>query len=96
MAVLHLFNGECDGHTVMISHADRPDVFYAVPLLDNEIIRNTKGKEAKLAVRDSLAILAYEYRDDGEHRTVDGALEFRYYRCAAKDKISTAEDSSPQ
>jgi hypothetical protein len=78
--------GECDGHTVMISHGDRPEVFYAVPLLDNEKIRATKGKEAKLAVRDRLAILAYEYRDDGEHRTEDGSLEFRYYRCPEKDK----------
>lgn len=89
MAVLHLFGGECDGHIVMISQGDRPDVFFAVPLLDNERIREAKGKEAKLAIRDRLATLAYEYVDDGQqHRTAEGVPEHRYLRCPGKDRVT--------
>jgi len=89
MAVLHLFGGECDGHVIMIGKNDRPEILYAVPLLDNEKIREAKSKEEKLAARDRLATLAYELVDDGERRTVEGALEFRYQRCPEKDKASS-------
>ena len=93
VAVLHLFGGECDGHVVTVSKADRPDVFYAVPLLDNDKIRLAKSKEAKLAVRDRLAVLAYEY-DGEEHKTEDGAAEYRYQRCPARDKAPAEEPPS--
>ena len=86
MAVLHLFGGECDGHLITVTGA-RPATVYAVPLSDTEKVREAKGKEAKIAIHERLATLAYDYVDDGkEYRTQDGTLEFRYYRCPEKDR----------
>ena len=52
-----------------ISDKLRPQVFYAVPNLDEDKIKKTHGHDAKRELRDKLAILAYEF--DEERSTPD-------------------------
>lgn len=65
MAKMQLFGGEKDGMgqdgELSISSKDRPDVFYAVPNLDEDKIKKTRGNDAKREMRDRLAILAYKF-----------------------------------
>jgi len=57
--------GEKDGHgqdgELTVSPEDRPDVFYAVPNLDEDKITKTKGNDAKRELHDKLACLAYQF-----------------------------------
>jgi len=66
MPKMVLFGGEKDGmgqdgELTIDGANDCPNVFYAVPLADEERIRMTKGVEAKRKMRDRLAVLAYEF-----------------------------------
>ena len=68
MAKMILHGGEKDGlgqdGELTISAKDCPRIFYAVPNLDDEKIRQQKGNDAKRELRDKLAILAYEFDKD--------------------------------
>jgi len=72
-AKMVLYGGEKDGYgqdgEVTISAHDCPNIFYAVPNIDDEKIRATHGTDAKRELRDKLAVLAYEF--DGESSTHD-------------------------
>lgn len=82
-AKMILMLGERDGQEIPISPSDRPDVFYAVPNLDEQKITETKGNDNKRALRDKLAVLAYEYDVQTSTSTV-----FRMKRNAALDKVA--------
>lgn len=83
MPKMVLFGGEKDGLEIPIRLAsDRPDIFYAVPNLDDEKIRKTKGTTNKLELRDKLAILAYEFDPEASD---DETLRMK--RTPAKDKV---------
>lgn len=64
MSYMELIGGEKDGYRVKLSSSSRPDVFYAVPSLDEVKIRNTKGNTAKSELRDRLAVLAYKFNGE--------------------------------
>lgn len=86
MPKMILFGGEKDGHgqdgELTVSAKDRPDVFYAVPNLDEEKVTKTKGKDAKLVVRDKLACLAYEFDEESSSKD-----RFVMVRNAKLDKV---------
>lgn len=69
MSKMILFGGEKDGLEVPVLPSKRPDVFYAVPNLDDEKIRKIKGDRAKVELREKLAILAYQYDAEQSTRT---------------------------
>jgi hypothetical protein len=81
-----LYGGEKDGYgqdgELSLSADDCPNVFYAVPNIDEERIRATHGTDAKRELRDKLAVLAYEF--DGEASTSE---MFVMRRNAKLDKI---------
>jgi hypothetical protein len=81
-----LCGGEKDGHgqdgELTISAEDRPDVFYAVPNLDEDRIKKTRGNAAKRDLHDKLACLAYEF--DAEASSDE---RFVMKRNAGLDKI---------
>lgn len=84
MAKMYLYGGEQDGLDIPISESSLPKVFYVVPHEDQVKVEAAKGKQAKLEMRDKLAVLAYEYdeqRSDAEH--------FRMYRNPALDKTAS-------
>jgi hypothetical protein len=56
-----LEGGEKDGLELELSHSDVPQIYYAVPNLDDDKIKNTKGNDTKRELRDKLAVLAYKY-----------------------------------
>jgi hypothetical protein len=68
MAKMVLFGGEKDGYgmdgELIISGNHRPQVFYAVPILDEDKIKKTHGHDAKRELRDKLAVLAYEFDEN--------------------------------
>lgn len=78
-----LTNGEKDGLELPISPSDVPQVFYAVPNIDDEKITKTKGNAAKLELRDKLAVLAY--RLDVTNSTSE---VFRMVRTPSLDKVA--------
>jgi hypothetical protein len=86
MAKMILVGGEKDGQgqdgELTISAKDCPNVFFAVPNLDEEKIVKTKGNQAKIELRDKLACLAYEF--DAEASSKD---RFMMKRNAKLDKV---------
>jgi hypothetical protein len=83
MPKLMLMGGEKDGLEIAIRvAADRPDIFYAVPNVDDEKIRKIKGTTNKLELRDKLAILAYEFDPEASDDET-----FRMKRTPDKDKV---------
>jgi hypothetical protein len=87
MPKMVLVGGEKDGlgqdGELSLSAKDRPNVFYAVPNVDDEKIRNAKGNQYKHELRDKLAVLAYQY--DPYTSTTD---VFYMDRTPALDKVS--------
>jgi hypothetical protein len=63
-----LTGGEKDGlgqnGELLVEETDRPEVFYAVPNLDEDKIKKTRGLNAKHEMRDKLAVLAYKFDPD--------------------------------
>jgi len=74
--------GEKDGLEVPIS-GSRPDVFYAVPNLDDEKIRKIKGDRAKAELREKFAILAYSFRPDDQ----SSRSRIKMYRDPKRDRV---------
>lgn len=82
MAKLQLFGGEKDGWSMPVSVDGRPDVFYAVPNLDEDQIKKLRSANAKEELRDKLSVLAYKF--DPDRST---ASHFRMYRCSELDRV---------
>lgn len=86
MAKMQLFGGEKDGYgqngELNIPAAQRPDIFYVVPNLDDEKIKQIKGNVAKRELRDKLAVLAYKFDPDTSSTT-----HFKMRRCPELDKV---------
>lgn len=86
MPKMVLYGGEKDGLGIngelIVSADSRPDVFHAVPNLDEDRIKKAKGDTAKTELRNRLAVLAYRY--DPERST---ANHFKFYRAPELDKV---------
>lgn len=82
MPKLQLFGGEKDGWDSTVSIDGRPEVFYAVPNLDEDRIKKTRGTQAKQELRDKLAVLAYKFDPD-----ISSANHFKMRRAPELDKV---------
>lgn len=82
MAKMQLMGGEKDGWSDNVSPDFRPDVHFAVPNLDEDLIKKAHGTNAKQELRDRLATLAYKY--DADKST---ANHFRMMRCPELDRV---------
>lgn len=87
MAKMVLWGGEKDGLGIngelKTTAEDCPEVFYAVPNVDEDKIKRTRGKEAKQELREKLSVLAYKF--DESRSTAD---TFVMVRNAALDRVS--------
>lgn len=97
MPQIHLVGGELDGLEMPLPAVQaRPDVYYAVPLLDEPLVRGTKGTKARAAMRRKLGTLAYVY--DKTVRREKVGWEYQYLRCPEQDRTAipdeTAQDAS--
>ncbi len=82
MPKMQLFGGEKDGWDTTVSLDGRPEVFYAVPNLDEDKIKKTRGNNAKTELRDRLAILAYKFDPD-----TSTANHFKMRRAPELDRV---------
>ena len=90
MPQIQLINGELDGLLMSISSVTpRPDMYYAVPLLDEPPVRETKGTKARAAIRQKLGTLAYAYNRTVRKDIV--GVEYQYVRCPEQDKIAPVD-----
>lgn len=93
MPQIQLIGGELDGLTLSISSVQaRPDVYFAVPLIDEPVVRATKGTKARAAMRNKLGILAYVY--DKTVRKDKVGWEYQYLRCPSRDKVVPLDDAA--
>ena len=93
MPQIQLIGGELDGLTLPIaSVTPRPDVYFAVPLEDEKLVRTTKGTKARAAMRNKLGVLAYVY--DKTVRKDRVGWEYQYRRFPDQDKVAPVEDSA--
>lgn len=82
MPKMQLMGGEKDGWDDTVSLDGRPDVFYAVPNLDEDRIKKTKGAAAKEELRDRLAVLAYKFDP-----VISTANHFKMCRAPELDRV---------
>jgi len=87
---IQLIGGELDGLLMSIaSVTPRPDMYYAVPLLDESLVRETKGAKARAAMRQKLGTLAYAYNRTVRKDCV--GVEYQYFRCPEQDKVAPVD-----
>lgn len=95
MPQIQLIGGEMDGLTLPIQSVQpRPEVYYAVPLADEAMVRATKGAKARAALRRKLGILAYVY--DKTVRKDNVAWEYQYLRRPDRDKVPSTDDAAQE
>lgn len=96
MPQIQLVGGELDGlETSIASVTPRPDMYYAVPLIDEPLVRATKGSKARATMRQKLGTLAYAYNRTVRKERV--GWEYQYVRCPEQDKtapVDAAQDGS--
>ncbi len=63
----------------------KPDIYYGVPLKDEERVRKTKGVRARDEIRSRLAVLAYTYSRTVRRDRV--GWEYLYLRTPECDKV---------
>jgi hypothetical protein len=85
MPAIQLVGGECDGLTQSISSVTtRPNIYWAVPLTEDERVRSTKGAKARATLREQVATLAYSYFKTVRKEKV--GWEYIYIRTPELDK----------
>lgn len=88
MPQIQLVGGELDGMEMSIaSVTPRPDIYYAVPLLDEAVVRATKGSKARASLRRKLGVLAYAYNKTVRKEKV--GWEYQYVRCPERDRAAS-------
>lgn len=93
MPQIQLIGGELDGLTLALPAVQaRPDVYYAVPLCDEALVRATKGTKARAAMRRKLGVLAYVY--DKTVRKDRVGWEYQYIRRPEQDKVAFTDDAA--
>lgn len=93
MPQIQLIGGELDGLELAIPSVQaRPEIYYAVPLVDEPLVRATKGTKARAAIRRRLGILAYVYERTVRKDRV--GWEYQYLRCPDQDKVAIVDDAA--
>ncbi len=83
MPYIHLFYGEADGFRERITFTERPDVYFAVPIAEYELIKGVKDNIARMAAFESHRRLAYRFN---RCISTEDFLEFQYVRDEELDK----------
>ena len=92
MPQIQLVGGELDGLTIPLAAVQaRPDIYYAVPLVDEALVRATKGTKARANMRRRLGVLAYVY--DSTIRKERVGWEYQYLRTPEQDRVATIDDA---
>lgn len=93
MPNIQLQGGEQDGYQSPInSVTTRPNIFYAVPLIHEDLVKATKGVKARTALREKLATLAYAYEKTVRKDKV--GWEYVYVRAPELDKEPATKPES--
>jgi hypothetical protein len=91
MPMIRLFGGECDGGGQKVPFSERPDTYYAVPLMvAAEIEKTVRSPLAKKVAIEKARVLAYTFQ---KSRLIDSEIEYCYSRCVEKDRL--VEEPSP-
>lgn len=93
MPQIQLMRGEQDGRTLPIdSVQNRPDIFYAVSLADEEQVNGAKTTKGKAVLRAQLSKLAYVLE---KSVFLGGKIgwEYQYVRDPDKDKVEADPQS---
>ena len=86
MPHIHLMGGEQDGQLVPNANAkNRPDVYFAVPLADDEKVKVVRGQKKKDELRERLGVLAYRFEKEIVREGI--GLEYVYVRAPKLDKV---------
>lgn len=83
MSQIQLMGGEADGYVVDVREEDCPEIFYAVPLLDEARIQTLPRKE-RAQQRAERSVLAY--RRISRVESPDGVF-YRYQREVCSDLV---------
>lgn len=86
MSHIALHGGEQDGKLIPDSlfGKKRPDVYYAVPLRDDEKLKSARGQQQRQKLEDRLGILAYKFEKKVMKEGV--GMEYVYVRAPQLDK----------
>lgn len=85
MSHIALHGGEQDGKLIPGSFdKERPEVYYAVPLRDDEKVKAARGDQQKKRIAERLGVLAYKF----EKKIMKEGLgmEYVYVRAPQLDK----------
>ena len=87
MSHIALHGGEQDGKLIPndpLREKKRPEVYYAVPLLDDEKLKAARGEVQKARLQERLGVLAYRF---DKKVTKEGiGTEYIYVRSPQLDK----------
>jgi hypothetical protein len=79
--------GEQDGQLVPNAPVkDRPEVYYAVPLVDDPKLKSIRGQKKKDELRERLGVLAYKYQREVLKEGI--GMEYVYVRAPGLDKTA--------
>jgi len=88
-----LYLGEQDGYedTIMTENGRWPDYFYVHPLSEARQVQDAErehadDKDIVRAIKDSLAVLCYEFTQADPKKEVTGGKQYLYTRCPAHDR----------
>lgn len=83
---IQLFGGEQDGFERDVTvPSGRPEFFYVWPARYFERVNKTPQRD-KAKLEAELSTLAYKYKEAKPKTGVTGSMEYRYERCAKKDR----------
>lgn len=90
MPHIHLMGGEQDGQLVPNADAkNRPEIYFAVPLVDDAKVKDERGQRKKNELREKLGVLAYRFEKEFLREGI--GLEYVYVRAPKLDKKSPAK-----
>ena len=85
MPHIHLMGGEQDGQLVPNADAkNRPEIYFAVPLVDDAKVKDERGQRKKDELRKRLGTLAYRFEKEFLREGI--GLEYVYVRAPKLDK----------
>jgi hypothetical protein len=90
MPHIALYGGEQDGQLIPdASTKERPEIYYAVPLVDDDKVKAVRGQQKKNQLREKLGVLAYKF--DKEVMREGIGKEYVYVRAPQLDKKAPAQ-----
>jgi hypothetical protein len=90
MPHIALYGGEQDGQLIPDASAKtRPEIYYAVPLVDDDKLKRVRGQNKKNELRERLGVLAYKFQKEVMREGIGN--EYVYVRAPQLDKKAKAQ-----